>query len=95
MDNERLKMEKLYAVITVARQVEGEYVFIKTERAFKSAQKADVHLKTLRAQFVTEAFWADLKALSRPVCDRGRKMEAPGSDNIARRCDVPVRGRSF
>jgi glyoxylate utilization-related uncharacterized protein len=54
MDNERLKMEKLYAVITVARQVEGEYVFIKTERAFKSAQKADVHLKTLRAQFVTE-----------------------------------------
>lgn len=47
-------MEKLYAVITVARQVEGEYVFIKTEKAFKSAQKADQHLKGLRSQFVTE-----------------------------------------
>lgn len=47
-------MEKIYAVITVARQVEGEYVFIKTERAFKSAQKADALLKVLRNQFVTE-----------------------------------------
>lgn len=47
-------MEKLYAVITVARQVEGEYVFIKTEKAFKSAQKADALLKSLKNQYVTE-----------------------------------------
>jgi glyoxylate utilization-related uncharacterized protein len=47
-------MEKIYAVITVARQVEGEYVFIKTEKAFKSAQKADVLLKTLKDQYVTQ-----------------------------------------
>ncbi len=46
-------MEKFYAVITVARQVEGEYVFIKTEKAFKSAQKADSLLRSLKAQFVT------------------------------------------
>lgn len=47
-------MEKIYAVITVARQVEGEYIFIKTEKAFKNAQKADGLLKTLKAQYVTE-----------------------------------------
>lgn len=47
-------MEKLYAVITVGRQVEGEYVFIKTDKAFKSAQKADALVKTLRQNFVTE-----------------------------------------
>lgn len=47
-------MEKIYAVITVARQVEGEYVFIKTEKAFKSAQKADGLLKSLKNQYVTE-----------------------------------------
>lgn len=46
-------MQKLYAVITVARQVEGEYVFIKTERAFKSAQRADSFLKTLKMQYAT------------------------------------------
>jgi hypothetical protein len=46
-------MEKIFAVITVARQVEGEYVFIKTEKAFKSAQKADALLKTLKNQYVT------------------------------------------
>lgn len=46
-------MQKLFAVITVARQVEGEYVFVKTERAFKSAQKADDFLKGLKAQYST------------------------------------------
>ena len=46
-------MQKIYAVITVARQVEGEYVFIKTEKAFKSAQKADSLLKSLKSQYVT------------------------------------------
>jgi glyoxylate utilization-related uncharacterized protein len=47
-------MKKLYAVITVARQVEGEYVFIKTEKAFSSAQKADALLKSLKTQYVAE-----------------------------------------
>lgn len=46
-------MQKLFAVITVARQVEGEYVFIKTEKAFKSAQRADGFLKSLKAQYAT------------------------------------------
>lgn len=45
---------KIYAVITVARQVEGEYVFIKTEKAFKSAQQADGLLRSLKSQYVTD-----------------------------------------
>jgi glyoxylate utilization-related uncharacterized protein len=45
---------KLYAVITVARQIDGEYVFIKTEKAFSSAEKADKLLKSLKKQYVTE-----------------------------------------
>ena len=47
-------MEKLYAVITVGRQIDGEYVFIKTEKAFSSAQKADLLLRNLKMQYVTE-----------------------------------------
>lgn len=39
--------EKLFAVITVARQVDGEYVFVKTEKAFKKASKADEYMKKL------------------------------------------------
>lgn len=45
---------KLYAVITVARQIDGEYVFIKTEKAFRSAEKADGLLKNLKKQYATE-----------------------------------------
>lgn len=47
-------MEKVYVVITVARQIDGEYVFIKTEKGFKSAVKADDLLKRLKSQYVTE-----------------------------------------
>lgn len=43
---------KVYAVITVARQVDGEYVFIKTEKAFTSAQKADECLKKIKSSTV-------------------------------------------
>jgi hypothetical protein len=47
-------MSKIYAVISVCRQVDGEYVFIKTDKAFNSAQSADSSLKALKSQFVTE-----------------------------------------
>jgi len=47
-------MKTIYAVITVARQIEGEYVFIKTEKAFSSAEKADKLLKSLKKNYVTE-----------------------------------------
>lgn len=47
-------MNKIYAAISVCRQVDGEYVFIKTDKAFKSAQKADAFLKALKGQFATD-----------------------------------------
>lgn len=45
--------DTVFAVITVARQLEGEYVFIKTEKAFRQASKADELLKKLKAQYST------------------------------------------
>ncbi|MHA1948730.1 MAG: hypothetical protein ACW99G_03190 [Candidatus Thorarchaeota archaeon] len=51
---EKHKVDKIFAVITVARQIEGEYVFIKTEKAFTSASSADTLLKNLKAQYVTQ-----------------------------------------
>lgn len=45
--------KNVFAVITVARQVEGEYVFIKTEKAFGSAKKADSLLQKLKSQYTT------------------------------------------
>ena len=45
--------ETIFAVITVARQVDGEYVFIKTEKGFKKASSADALLKKLKNDYVT------------------------------------------
>lgn len=45
------KTSKVFAVITVARQVEGEFVFIKTEKAFRSARKADELLLELKKKY--------------------------------------------
>lgn len=49
------KTEKLWAVITVARQIEGEYVFIMTEKAFTSAGKADALLQELKKKYTTSS----------------------------------------
>jgi|TARA_Y100000034_G_C6773403_1_gene345145 hypothetical protein len=45
---------KVFAVITVARQISGEYVFIRTEKAFEKASKADKLLKKLKSQYSNE-----------------------------------------
>lgn len=47
------KINKLFAVITVARQVDGEYVFIKTEKAFTKAAEADKLLQNLKKQYTS------------------------------------------
>lgn len=47
-------MDKLFVVISVARQIDGEYVFVKTEKAFKSAEKADSYLKSKRKEYLDE-----------------------------------------
>jgi len=42
---------QVFAVITVARQIEGEYIAIRTDKAFKRASHADAELKKLKEQF--------------------------------------------
>jgi 3-deoxy-D-manno-octulosonic acid (KDO) 8-phosphate synthase len=44
-------MGKIFAVITVARQIQGEYVFIRTEKGFEQASKADELLNIKKSQF--------------------------------------------
>ena len=43
---------KIFCVITIARMCEGEFIFIRTEGAFKQASKADELLKKLKQSFV-------------------------------------------
>ena len=41
---------KIFAIITVARQVDGDYVFVRPEKAFKESSSAEVFVKTLASQ---------------------------------------------
>lgn len=71
------KIEKLFAVITVARQVDGEYVFIKTEKAFTKAAAADKFLQKLKQQYVTPSGQQVPQSLTTPqgaatcMCEAG------------------------
>ncbi|RDJ35247.1 MAG: hypothetical protein DWQ19_10560 [Crenarchaeota archaeon] len=44
----------IFVVFTVARMIDGEYVFVKSERAFKTKEKADELLHVLKAQYVKD-----------------------------------------
>ena len=44
-------METFYAIISVARQVEGEYIVVKPEKAFRSKQKAEDEVNKLAKQY--------------------------------------------
>jgi hypothetical protein len=59
----------IFAILSVARQVQGEYVCIKAEKAFLTATKAEEHANKLSKQFA--------ETISTPVgpiecvCERG------------------------
>ena len=60
---------KAFAVISVARQVEGEYVVVKVDKAFLKASKADEYAKKLAVNY-TET----IQTATGPVqcvCERG------------------------
>lgn len=60
---------KVFAVISVARQVEGEYVVVKVEKAFLQASKADDYAKSL-----ARAYTETIQTATGPiqcVCERG------------------------
>lgn len=43
---------KVFAIMTVARQIDGEFILIKPEKAFKQASKADEYAKTVTKSYV-------------------------------------------
>ena len=54
MKSKDVHTKTVFAVITVARQISGEYVFIRTEKAFEKASKADKLLQKLKSGFTNE-----------------------------------------
>ena len=45
---------KIFTVITIARQIAGEYVFCRGEAAYRQASKADELVKKLAKEYITE-----------------------------------------
>lgn len=45
---------KVFTVIMVGRQVEGDYICIRSEKAFKTAEKAEELVKKYKEDFVTK-----------------------------------------
>jgi len=60
---------KVFAIMSVARQVDGEYVVIKAEKAFLQASKADEYSKGLAKRY-TESI-ATPTGMMACVCERG------------------------
>ena len=46
-------MNKVFVVMVVARQVEGEYCFIRGEKAFLSNEKAEAYKNSIKSNYVT------------------------------------------
>ena len=60
---------KVFAVMSVARQVDGEYCVIKAEKAFLQASKADEYSKSLAKRY-TESIATPSGPIA-CVCERG------------------------
>lgn len=39
---------KLYVINSIARQIDGEYIFIKTEKVFTKSDKAEVFMNSMK-----------------------------------------------
>lgn len=61
--------EPIYVVMTLARQIHGEYVFIRAEGAFKRASQADELVKKIAKGFVDPEGKPKAVKLSSPMGD--------------------------
>lgn len=52
-ENDSIHRQKIFCVLTVARQIAGEYIAIKGDKAFRSADRANALLQQLKASYVT------------------------------------------
>ena len=48
-----IKMAEIFVVMTLARQLEGDFVFLQSNKAFKTASKADALVKKLTQDYQT------------------------------------------
>jgi len=60
---------KVFAVVSVARQVDGEYVAVKPEKAFVQASKADEYAKGLSKKYA-ESVTTPVGVIQ-CICERG------------------------
>lgn len=60
---------KIFAIVSVARQVDGEYVVVKAEKAFKQASKADAYAASLAKRY-TESIPTPSGPMA-CLCERG------------------------
>lgn len=67
---ESSNQKKIWVIVTVARQVEGEYIQIKFEKAYLQASKADEYVKEL-AKVYTETVTVPGVGPVDFLCERG------------------------
>jgi hypothetical protein len=60
---------KIFAVISVARQVDGEWVCVKTEKAFKSSSSAEKYANNLARNYAEKITTAS--GVMNCICERG------------------------
>lgn len=60
---------KVYAIVTVARQVDGEYCVVKIEKAYASMKKADDESKNLARRYAESI--TTPSGIIQCVCERG------------------------
>jgi len=60
---------KIFALVSIARQVDGEYCVVKIEKAYKSAQRADDESKKLARKYA-ESITTPAGVIN-CVCERG------------------------
>lgn len=60
---------KVFAVVTVARQIDGEYVLVKPEKAFQKSSKAEAYAANLAKNY-TEVIQTPHSAIE-CFCERG------------------------
>lgn len=57
---------KIFLVILVARQVLGDYIFVRTEKAFYQASLADAYVQKMKGELSTTDGKAKLIKLNTP-----------------------------
>jgi hypothetical protein len=67
--NDNAHPKKLWCVISVARQVDGEWVCVKTEKAFKSSTSAEKYANNLARNYAEKITTAS--GVMNCICERG------------------------